>query len=152
MTFKKYSTTVLGLALAIIFWIIEALAHSFIFNKGNFFQHLIPHDLNELWMRSLASLLILAFGIYANVQIANIEKSKKEKEKIQKRLEEALTKTLSGFIPICASCKKIRTKDANLKTQQSWENLESYVSKKSEAQFSHTICPECASKLYKDIL
>jgi hypothetical protein len=103
-------------------------------------------------MRSLAFSLILAFGIYANVQIANIKKSKKEKEKIQKRLEEALTKTLSGFIPIYANCKKIRTKDSNLKTQQSWEQLESYVSKKSEAQFSHTICPECASKLYKDIL
>ncbi len=148
---KKYSAVLLGTAFAVVYWIMEAIAHSFIFNQGRFFPHLIPDDLNELWMRSFTFLLIIVFGIYANYQIVKIEKSKKEKELIQKRLEEALTKTLSGFIPICANCKKIRTKDSNHETQQSWEQIESYIAKESEAQFSHTICPECATQLYADL-
>ncbi|HEY9593800.1 MAG TPA: response regulator, partial [Spirochaetia bacterium] len=51
-------------------------------------------------------------------------------------------KTLSGLIPICASCKKIRDDKGY------WRQLEEYISTHSEAQFSHAICPECARKLY----
>ena len=59
-------------------------------------------------------------------------------------LREALAqiKTLRGIVPICASCKKIRD------DQGYWSQVESYVSSHSEAQFSHGICPECASQLY----
>lgn len=141
-----------GIAFAVFFWFIETLAHSLIFDKGNFSENLIPHDLNELWMRSLIFLLILVFGIYANLQIINIEKTRKEKEEIQKRLEYALTKTLSGFITICANCKKIHNEDSDPEIQQSWQQIESYINKNSEIQFSHSICPECGLKLYGDIL
>lgn len=62
-------------------------------------------------------------------------------------LEEALAevKTLSGFLPICASCKKIRDDKGY------WSQIESYISKHSSAQFSHSICPECAEKFYADV-
>lgn len=49
---------------------------------------------------------------------------------------------LEGFIPICANCKKIR----NPKDQ--WEQIETYITQHSLAQFSHGICPDCAKKLY----
>ena len=54
-------------------------------------------------------------------------------------LKEALmrVKTLSGLLPICSYCKKIRD------DQNYWQQVESYVGKHSEAQFSHSICPEC---------
>jgi DNA-binding response OmpR family regulator len=54
-------------------------------------------------------------------------------------LEEALTrvKHLQGLLPICSYCKKIRD-DRNY-----WQQVESYISEHSEAQFSHSICPEC---------
>jgi hypothetical protein len=54
-------------------------------------------------------------------------------------LEEAFQqiKTLKGLIPICASCKKIRD------DQGYWKEIESYIRKHSEAEFSHSICPEC---------
>ena len=152
MKIQKYSVVFLAITLAVIFWSIEALIHSLIFNQGNFFQQLIPHDPNELWMRLLTFFLIIIFGIYANFQIIKVEKSKKEKEIIQKQLEEALTKTLSGYITICANCKKIQKEDSNPEMQHSWQQIELYISKISVSQFSHSICPECALKLYGDIL
>ena len=54
-------------------------------------------------------------------------------------------KTLKGIIPICASCKKIRD------DQGYWNQLESYVAEHSEADFSHSICPECIKRLYPDL-
>jgi len=53
-------------------------------------------------------------------------------------------KLLSGFLPICASCKKIRD------DQGYWKQIESYIRDHSEAEFSHGICPDCARKLYPD--
>ncbi len=66
-----------------------------------------------------------------------------EREKLIIELREALgkVKTLSGFLPICASCKKIRNDKGY------WEQLEAYITKHSEALFSHGLCPECAQKL-----
>lgn len=55
-------------------------------------------------------------------------------------------KVLSGFIPICASCKKIRDDEGF------WDQIESYITEHSEAKFTHSICPECAKKLYPDIV
>lgn len=53
-------------------------------------------------------------------------------------------KILEGFLPICANCKKIRT-------QEQWEQIESYISKNSLVQFSHSLCPECQVKLYPEL-
>ena len=59
-------------------------------------------------------------------------------------LEKALSevKQLSGLLPICASCKKIRD------SQGYWNQIESYIREHSEAEFTHSICEECAEKLY----
>ena len=54
----------------------------------------------------------------------------------------AKIKTLSGMLPICASCKKIRDDKGY------WNRIETYISKHSETEFSHGICPDCAKKLY----
>ncbi|MCX7804607.1 MAG: nuclear transport factor 2 family protein [Planctomycetota bacterium] len=61
-------------------------------------------------------------------------------EELRKKIEEI--KTLRGLLPICASCKKIRDEKGD------WHQLEAYITKRSEAKFSHGICPECAKKLY----
>jgi hypothetical protein len=55
-------------------------------------------------------------------------------------------KVLRGFLPICASCKKIRDDKGY------WNQIESYIRDHSEAQFSHSICPDCVKKLYPDLL
>ena len=54
-------------------------------------------------------------------------------------------KTLRGLIPICANCKKIRDDKGY------WNQIETYIQKHSEAEFSHGICPECARKLYPEL-
>jgi hypothetical protein len=53
-------------------------------------------------------------------------------------------KTLKGFIPICANCKKIRDDKGY------WNQLETYIAEHTDAKFSHGICPECVRKLYPD--
>ncbi len=58
----------------------------------------------------------------------------------QKRIE-----TLRGIVPICSGCKQIRDDKGY------WNMVEEYVSKHTEAQFSHSICPECAKKLYPNL-
>jgi response regulator RpfG family c-di-GMP phosphodiesterase len=64
-------------------------------------------------------------------------------EELQKAL--AKIKTLSGLLPICASCKKIRD------DQGYWTQLEYYISEHSEAEFTHGCCPECMKKLYPEL-
>ncbi len=64
-------------------------------------------------------------------------------EELQKALEEV--NLLSGFLPICASCKKIRDDKGY------WNQIEEYIRDHSEAEFSHSICPECAKKLYPEL-
>jgi ABC-type multidrug transport system fused ATPase/permease subunit len=70
-----------------------------------------------------------------------------EKDKLIVDLKNALqeVKTLSGLLPICSSCKKIRD------DQGYWNQIESYIQTRSDAEFSHSICPDCAKKLYPDI-
>ncbi|HLO65818.1 MAG TPA: two-component regulator propeller domain-containing protein [Holophaga sp.] len=58
----------------------------------------------------------------------------------------AEVKTLKGFIPICASCKKIRSDEGF------WEQIERYLSRNTAASFSHGICPDCARDLYPDVM
>ena len=58
--------------------------------------------------------------------------------------EKFIRNTLGSFLPICANCKKIREED------DSWTPIEEYIRDHSEAEFSHSICPECAKKLYPD--
>ncbi len=62
-----------------------------------------------------------------------------EKEEIIKQLKEALTqiRVLSGLLPICANCKRIRDETGN------WQPLEVYITKHSDAQFTHGLCPIC---------
>ena len=68
----------------------------------------------------------------------------KEREDLILELQKALgeVRTLRGILPICASCKKIRDDKGY------WNQLESYIRDHSEAEFSHSLCPECIEKLY----
>lgn len=70
-----------------------------------------------------------------------------EREKLIQDLQDALAtvKQLSGLLPICANCKRIRDGEGN------WSNLERYISAHSGAQFSHGICPSCRDELYPEL-
>jgi DNA-binding response OmpR family regulator len=93
----------------------------------------------------------LVARVQAMERLKQVEDALREKEKQQdeliSRLQEALAeiKTLKGFIPICASCKKIRDDEGY------WNHLESYISKRTDAVFTHGICPDCAEKMRAEI-
>ena len=87
-------------------------------------------------------------GIEGIVQdITEIKRLAAERERIIKKLEKALSeiKTLRGILPICSFCKKIRDDKGY------WEQVDVYINKHSEVDFSHSICPECMKEHYLDI-
>jgi hypothetical protein len=73
-------------------------------------------------------------------------RAEEEREKLIVKLQDALAnvKRLSGMLPICASCKKIRDDSGY------WKQIESYIREHSEAEFSHGLCPDCAEKQYAE--
>lgn len=76
-----------------------------------------------------------------------VEERTVEKEKLIVELRKALAnvKQLSGLLPICASCKRIRDDKGY------WTQIESYIHEHSEAEFTHGICPECAEEAFKEV-
>ncbi len=94
----------------------------------------------ELW-KVLTNRSLALFAIWV-VTILSVQRRLLHEEKEAALME---LKTLSGFLPICASCKKIRD------DQGYWNQIESYIKEHSEADFSHGICPDCAKDLYPDI-
>jgi PAS domain S-box-containing protein len=88
--------------------------------------------------------IIYLQGIFRD--ITKRKQAEEEREKLILELKDALSKIkiLSGLLPICASCKKIRNDEGY------WEQIEGYIKERSDAEFSHGICPECMKKLYPD--
>ncbi len=106
-------------------------------DRRHYELHLSP--LKDRRSRRRGRLLVLR-------DISQRKRAEEERERLIARLQEALdkVKTLSGLLPICASCKKIRD------DQGYWQQIEVYIRDRSEAEFSHSLCPECAKKLYPD--
>ncbi|WP_319408114.1 response regulator [uncultured Desulfosarcina sp.] len=92
-----------------------------------------PYDINEL--RSAIEIAVVK------------HEAAKARETLIAQLQKALreVKTLTGLLPICASCKKIRKDDST------WQQIEEYISSHSDADFTHGICPECAHRLYPEL-
>jgi hypothetical protein len=98
-----------------------------------------------VWLVGVAG---IAWGSHKlNHSLEEQRRGTKEREKLIGELQETMAqiKVLRGILPICASCKKIRDDKGY------WEIVEVYIRDHSEADFSHSICPECAKILYPDI-
>jgi PAS domain S-box-containing protein len=89
----------------------------------------------------------LSYLVGVGLDISARIKTEKEKEYLINKLNHTLSqvKQLSGLLPICASCKKIRDDNGY------WNKIESYIKEHSEAEFSHSICPDCKKKLYPEM-
>ena len=87
--------------------------------------------------------LVLKLGI----DITDRRTAEVRREKLINDLEKALSaiKTLRGFLPICASCKNIRD------DRGSWNQVDDYISKHTDVEFTHSICPDCKDKLYPEL-
>ena len=100
---------------------------------------------NKEWTEGIIALLGVVGEIFTNA----LERKRAEEALLRERdkLQAALAKikTLSGMLPICAHCKKIRDDKGY------WSQIEEYIRDHSEAQFSHGICPECAEKAMEEL-
>ena len=107
----------------------------------------LKKDLSEFQMElSLATWNMDQDIFYTGIirDITERKTAEEEREKLLLDLKDALerVKTLSGLLPICSACKKIRDDKGY------WNQIESYIRDHSEAEFTHSICPECSKKLY----
>lgn len=142
----EHRVLILSIVLALALWFSDALLHRF------FAQGMLPaawdptRPEHDILIRSLAAAYVLVFGVVIAVTVFQRGKAEKEREELILRLQDALAhvKTLRGLLPICANCKRIRD------DQGYWRSVEAYVRDHSEAEFTHGLCPECASKLYPE--
>ncbi len=83
-------------------------------------------------------------AVIAFHDITRRKRIEEEREKLLLDHMEALSriKTLSGMLPICSSCKRIRDDEGY------WTQIETYINEHSQAEFSHGLCPECAQRMY----
>lgn len=82
-----------------------------------------------------------------SLEITTRRAAEEDKERLIKELTEALAqvKTLSGLLPICSSCRQIRDGEGK------WSRVEEYIQARTDAEFTHGICPQCAKRLYPDL-
>jgi hypothetical protein len=95
------------------------------------------------------ALLHLAFGFLVGFQILaafGLVVMVVDRIRIRAEESERFAKRLEGLLPICSFCKKIR--DEN----DEWHSVETYIEERSQTEFSHGICPECAKKNYAEVL
>lgn len=100
------------------------------------------------WIRKPDEQLLLMMGALGG-QIGlflSRKRMEEERARLVVELQEALAniKSLRGLLPICATCKKIRDDSGD------WNRIEDYIKERSEARFTHGICPECARQVHPD--
>ena len=129
----------IGSLLAIAYWFIEAYFDSVLIENTSFAARLLPADANELWMRSLVSLLFVGFCFYAHRTYLRIKAAEQLNIDAAWLLKNALANTIRGRFPICVFCKNIRGEDGL------WLNPEKFISAQTEAEFTHAVCDRCRS-------
>jgi len=143
---KRFANTIVSIYLAITYFLL-------------FKQYVLTDEIPTAGLLNVAALILSFTGFlhyYEATRNESEEKLLKEiglRKKIEvknKRLIYELetsiekVKQLSSFLPICSSCKSIRDDNGY------WEQIEDYVSKHSDTQFSHSLCPSCVQELYPD--
>jgi len=105
------------------------------------FENQIDDFMQAGIIQGLAFLILIATNIITSALLIICNTQRLETDLFQAKEE---IKVLSGFLPICSHCKKIRDDDDD------WVNIEEYISTHSEALFSHGICPDCTKRFYSE--
>lgn len=107
------------------------------------FTKLPVDDMWKVAANRFLALLTIWFCCYLGIRARILEEKRVDAlREREKALEEV--RVLRGFLPICASCKRIRDYEG------SWTMIEKYISEHSEAEFSHGLCPDCTKRLFPD--
>jgi hypothetical protein len=138
-------SSIVVLVLAVVFDVFDRFVYWYV-------QQEEPAEIEEIII--VVFLLSFAFAIFSWRRWRELVNESQKREKVEALLREesdmlkvALSKikTLTGLLPICSSCKKIRD------DKGFWTQLEVYVCDHSEAEFSHAVCPDCTQELYPEI-
>ena len=92
---------------------------------------------------NISTAVLTVFILLASLLVVRIQQVRRAREEILK---------LEKILPICASCKRIRGDKMDPYKTESWMNLEEYLKKENDINFSHGLCPDCAEKLYPGVL
>ena len=90
---------------------------------------------------NILGFVLLAYGVWRWLPKV-VEHNRIIARELEKTREEV--KVLQGILPTCCSCKKIRDENGQ------WKHIEDYISNRSEARFTHGICPDCMEQLYPE--
>jgi len=127
------------------------LQNVFATGNANYGEMTIEQAGQRIWlgtwlvpMRDEANRVTAVMGVSRD--ITNQKWLEEDKQKLLTKLQDALTqvKTLSGLLPICSVCKRIRDDNGY------WQQVEGYIQTHSDATFTHGVCPECFPKLYPE--
>lgn len=138
-----YSVIILGLAISILFWIIESYFHSFIFQKGHFLSQLLTIDPHEIWMRLVVIGILIIFSVYAQIIVTRLRRAKE----VTRRTNEELNQIFNT----AADAMRIIDKDFNvLRVNQTFATLtgvgqDEAIGKKCYEIFHGPMChtPDC---------
>ena len=134
----------ISLAMAGLIWLIDSGIHKLVFSRSNITTSLFPDNPVELWDRIFMVVVVLIGGFFASAASKRLSRLEARNRQLRGDLESALAKLPSGFLPICSYCKRIRDK------QQNWEQVERYMAKRTDLQFSHGICPTCMEEHFPE--
>ncbi len=146
---KNDSYKLIAMLIAFSYWFFDSSVHYFLY--GEFEFEVIPSEFNELWMRMAIFLLIVGYGFFVDRSVRKLKIAQDLQCETQEKLENTLTHLLSGYMPICSICKKVRTSNIDVNDKQYWKEIDSYIAEKTDMQFSHSFCPDCADKMKADI-
>ncbi len=121
--------SLIALTFILLGWILNSVIMSQVLHSGTFREQFFQPDMHHLWMRIpvvIISVPVVTLIVFLGRKSAEV-------------------KSLRGLIPICAWCgKKIRDEKGN------WKRVEEYISERSTAEFTHSICPECYNKQFTE--
>jgi hypothetical protein len=136
----SYATWFIGKKTGIVFstWPVMTMLYSGVVSGRNNSNFSI-----EIWVIAM----YLAFFIIVTLLLSKLRITMQQRAGLITKLQNALNavKELSGILPICANCKKIRDEKGY------WHDVEVYISRHTKAEFTHGICAECANKLYPSL-
>lgn len=122
--FERTTAVFTAVACALVWFVVDSSTNDY------------PYLVEEAWSVGMKAGVFVAFAIVVSRVKYDITKEMRLNGDLTVALAEV--KKLSGLLPICAWCKKIRDKEGK------WHPIETYVSEHSDADFSHGICPDCA--------
>lgn len=104
------------------------------------------HAYSSEWIRAWNSCVRLASFLAIGLTVARACRSLASERALNLELSHTLAEVrqLSGLLPICASCKKIRNDHGY------WEQVEKFISNRTQADFTHSLCPDCEARLYPE--